>query len=51
MNRFKMLWTAILAFLLAPVAKYAERNLLLYVGVPAAAGAPAYSGTFIPEIW
>ena len=41
----------LLAALLSPVALYAERHLLLYVGVPAASGHPTYSGTFIPEIW
>lgn len=41
----------LLAFLATPLALYTERFLLLYVGVPAAAGQPAYSGTFIPEIW
>lgn len=50
-NRIKVFLSALLAFVCAPVARYVERNLLLYVGVPAAAGAPAYSGTFIPEIW
>lgn len=40
-----------LAALLALFSRLFENCLALYVGVPAAAGHPAYSGTFIPEIW
>lgn len=50
-HTIKAVILGLLAFVLKPIADYAERNLLFYVGVPAAAGAPAYSGTFIPEIW
>lgn len=45
----KMIVTA-LALALSRVAVFFRLNLAL-AGVPAAAGAPAYSGTFIPEIW
>lgn len=41
----------LIAWLAAPLAAYAERHLLLYVGVPSASGHPVYSGTFIPEVW
>jgi len=49
-SKIQSFFTALLAFALAPIARYCERNLLMYV-VASAAGHPAYSGTFIPEIW
>jgi hypothetical protein len=50
MKRITKFLKSLLALLASPLAAYAERHLVLY-GVPAAAGHPAYSGTFIPEIW
>lgn len=45
----KKLFNALVALALMPVLYLACR--MTAYGVPAAGGAPAYSGTFIPEIW
>ena len=48
MKRINLIVVAALAWLLSPFEGYARQHLALNVGVPAASGHPAYSGTFIP---
>lgn len=48
--QLKTLARSIAAALFAPVARYAERFLVLHA-VDAASGHPQYSGNYIPEIW
>ncbi|MDH4172167.1 MAG: hypothetical protein OEW90_00880 [Betaproteobacteria bacterium] len=48
-NKAKSMAATLLASVLALFAS--PREYRFYVGVPAAAGHPQYSGTFIPEIW